>query len=72
MSRYYFNENPQTRYWMGKCAILQQELDIANETINQKKEIDLYFIEMHQLIKDKMRDFNALPWYKKMFYKFKI
>ena len=71
MTRYY-NENPQVRYWMGKCAMLQQELDIANETIEQKKIIGSYFIEKYRFIKDEVRDFNALPWYKKMFYKFKV
>lgn len=72
MTRYYFNENPQARYWMGKCAMLQQELDIANETIIQKKRIGLHFIEKYQLLKDEVRNFNSLPWYKKMFYKFNI
>jgi hypothetical protein len=72
MSRYYHNENPQVRHWMGKCAMLQQELDTANETIIQKKRIGLHFIEKCQLMKERMSDFNSLPWYKKMFYKFNI
>ena len=72
MARFYFNENPQVRHWMGKCAILQQELDIANETINQKKIIGLHFLEKYKFIKDEVRGFNALPWWRKMFYKFKL
>lgn len=58
--------------WIGKAAVLQQELDIANETIEQKRKIGGYYMDKCELMSGRMSDFNSLPWYKKMFYKFKI
>ena len=72
MTRYYYNENPQVRHWMGKCAMLQQDLDAANETID---EICRYETKLEGEIIDLAESaiqFNSLPWYKKMFFKFKI
>lgn len=72
MTRYYHNDDPQVKYWMGKCAILQQELDIANETIDKicrcGERLSKDFINQTESI---IR-FNTLPWYKKMFYKFNL
>jgi hypothetical protein len=72
MKRYYFNENPQVRHWMGKCAMLQQELDTANETIDK---ICRYGTKLDRALinlTESAIQFNALPWYKKMFYKFNV
>lgn len=73
MTRYYFNENPQVRHWMGKCATLQQDLDIANERMESIKQ--QYVADMGE-VKEKavyhFKKFNALPWYKKAFFKFKL
>ena len=79
MTRYYFNENPQVRHWMGKCAMLQQELDkLSEENLNLK---ELYADALgaedfwkfdskatQERIKESFKNFNALPWYKKMFF----
>lgn len=72
MTRYY-NENPQVRHWMEKCAMLQQELDIVNEETELLKQN--YIADMKEIKKAAIslfEKFNALPWYKKMFYKFEI
>jgi hypothetical protein len=73
MSRYYFNENPQVRHWMGKCATLHQELDIANE---RTKSIKQQYVDDMGEVKEKavelFNKFNSLPWYKKMFFKFDV
>lgn len=72
MSRYYFNENPQVRYWMGKCAILQQELDIANETIDKTCRYGTKLYGEIIDLTESVIQFNSLPWWRKMFYKFNI
>lgn len=71
MTRYY-NENPQVRHWMEKCAMLQQALDITNEIISQNMRIENHYKDMCRLMRERMNSFNKLPWYKKMFYKFEI
>lgn len=71
MTRYY-NENPQVRHWMGKCATLQQELDMACSEIKILKQ-ELTFAEYDlDLYRRETKEFDNLPWYKKMFYKFNI
>lgn len=68
----YYNQNPQVtallekieeqeeciRHWQGKCAELQQEVDIAHEMCGKC----LRFAE----------NFNKKPWYDKMFLKFEL
>lgn len=75
MERYY-NENPQVKHWMEKCAMLQQKLDLLVEDYNQLKEgYDFWnteSIRLEQRVKAAFKHFNSLPWYKKMFYKFKL
>lgn len=72
MTRYYYNENPQVRHWMEKCAILQQEIDITREELEDiekryERRSNNFFKLTKQLIA-----FNNAPWYRKMFFKFKI
>ena len=72
MSKYYFNENPQVRHWMGKCAKLEQEIDILHEQLKASEVcLECWFKEIQEL-KERVEFFNALPWYKKIFFKFKI
>ena len=72
MTRYYHNENPQVELWMEQ-ARRNQELffDYKNKCDFQKEVIKNLVNELSKL-KLEARDFNSLPWYKKMFYKFKI
>ena len=82
MTRYY-NENPQVTHWMEKCAVLQQELDILNEDYKKVKcayrtyEISLeywrdQYYEEAKRNTEASKKFNSLPWYKKLFYKFRV
>ena len=70
MTRYY-NENPQVTYWREKAE--RQELLI--------NEYDILCIKHDYLIKrvygiggfyEQIKLFEELPWYKKMFFKFKL
>lgn len=72
MSKYYFNENPQVELWMEQ-AQRNQELffDYKNKCDFQKEVIKNLVNELSKL-KLEARDFNSLPWWRKMFYKFKI
>ena len=72
MARYYFNENPQVRHWMGKYAMLQEELDCAIDQLETMACCKVYTEERLESVKDKIKRFNALPWWRKMFYKFEI
>ena len=86
MTRYYFNENPQVRYWRGKYEKVVSDWDNMVDNYNamvdkiEKYECDFDdFIEGRKRLWEKLDDyrnevelFNSLPWYKKMFFKFKI
>lgn len=76
MTRYYHNENPQVTLWMEKCEMLQKELDLLVEDYNKLEEgYDFYKAEariLEQRAQAGFKHFNSLPWYKKMFYKFKV
>lgn len=71
MTRYY-NENPQVKHWMEKCAILQQELDILYEERGSLVFWKNEYRNLGTYMEGKFKQFNSLPWYKKMFYKFEI
>lgn len=89
MTRYY-NENPQVKHWMDKCAMLQQEIDLLSEqledTISEANhweyeydelvsEVNKRYDEWQKEIKEKrdvLKHFNSLPWYKKLFFRFKL
>lgn len=72
MSKYYFNENPQVELWKEQARRVQEFM------IDYKAKSDWYKAVAEDLLKDikelnnQARVFNSLPWYKKMFYKFKI
>lgn len=72
MSRYYHNENPQVRHWMGKCALLQEELDCAIDQLETMACCKGYTEKRLEELKYEIKRFNVLPWYKKMFYKFDV
>lgn len=76
MTRYYHNENPQVTHLMEKCSMLQKELDLLVEDYNKLEEgYDFYkaqFLILEQRAQAGFKYFNSLPWYKKMFYKFKV
>ena len=57
MTRYY-NENPQV---IALKELQEKELDVMKKAI----------LLVEKTYRKRMSDFNKLPWYKKMFYKFK-
>lgn len=68
MSRYY-NENPQVTLWREKALKIKSLFDeyrsmaeIYNESI----------VNALNDLTDEVRAFNAMPWYKKMFFKFNV
>jgi hypothetical protein len=72
MTRYYFNENPQVNQWREKYEKLQEELDCAIDQLETLACCKVYTEERLEAVKDKIMNFNRLPWYKKMFFKIKV
>ena len=75
----YINENPQTRMWKEKaeramndyntCVSLMSSMKCGNEAL--RKQLDKAEKELESLRMD-VYIFNDLPWWRKMFYKFKV
>ena len=59
MSKYYFNENPQVT---ALKELREKDWNVMKEAI----------LLLENTYRKRMSDFNKLPWYKKMFYKFEI
>ena len=59
MTRYYFNENPQVT---ALKELREKDLDVMKKAI----------LLVEKTYRKRMSDFNKLPWYKKMFFKFEI
>ena len=59
MSKYYFNENPQVT---ALKELREKDLEYMKEAI----------LLLEKTYRKRMSDFNKLPWYKKMFYKFRL
>ena len=59
MSKYYFNENPQVT---ALKELREKDWDVMKEAI----------LLLEKTYRKRMSDFNKLPWYKKLFYKFEI
>lgn len=58
MTRYY-NENPQVT---ALKELREKDLDVMKKAI----------LLVEKTYRKRMSDFNKLPWYKKMFYKFEV
>lgn len=59
MTRYYFNENPQVT---ALKEAHEKDIRLLKKAIQK---VDMTY-------RKKLVEFNALPWYKKMFFKSKI
>lgn len=82
----YYNENPQVTYWKERYEEVVSNWDSMVDKYNsmvdtlEKYELDFEdFIEGRKKLWEKLDNyrntlkmFNSLPWYKKMFYKFKL
>ena len=69
MTRYYFNENPQVMLWKEKAFKVKSLVDQYRRTAEKYNES---IVNALNDLTDEVRQFNSLPWYKKMFYKFKL
>lgn len=65
MTRYYHNENPQVTWLKEKVEKLTKDYEFS-------KDYNRILIEVHDELMLKMSEFNSLPWYRKIFYKFKL
>jgi hypothetical protein len=68
MERYY-NENPQVTLWKEKASKIKTLFDQYRHTAEMYNK---RIVDALNDLTDEARNFNALPWYKKMFFKFKI
>ena len=59
MSKYYFNENPQVT---ALKELREKDWNVMKEAI----------LLLEKTYRKRMSDFNKLPWYKKMFFKFDV
>ena len=59
MTRYCFNENPQVT---ALKELREKDLDVMKKVI----------LLIEKTYRKRMSDFNKLPWYKKMFFKFDV
>ena len=59
MSKYYFNENPQVT---ALKELREKDWDVMKKAI----------LLLENTYRKRMSDFNKLPWYKKMFFKFEL
>jgi hypothetical protein len=59
MIKYYFNENPQVT---ALKELREKDWDVMKKAI----------LLLENTYRKRMSDFNKLPWYKKMFYKFDV
>ena len=69
MTRYYFNENPQVMLWKEKAFKVKSLFDQYRRTAEKYNES---IVNALNDLTDEERQFNSLPWYKKMFYKLKL
>lgn len=77
MARYYFNENPHVGMWKDKYSDVVADynslVDKYNEAVDKFNAISKENYELKQEItemEEDMKDFNSLPWYERIFYKF--
>lgn len=72
MTRYYFNENPQVTLWREQAKKYEDVKLFLEMAYDHEVDYNKRLVEKLKQEKKAMRDFNSLPWYKKMFYKFKV
>ena len=69
MTRYYFNENPQVMLWKEKAFKAKSLFGQYRRTAEKYNES---IVNALNDLTDEVRQFNSLPWYKKMFFKFEV
>ena len=69
MTRYYFNENQQVMLWKKNAFKAKSLFDQYRRTAEKYNES---IVNALNDLTDEVRQFNSLPWYKKMFFKFEV
>ena len=69
MSRYYFNENPQVELWKEKVITIKSLFDQYRSVAEKYNES---IVNTLNDLTEEVRRFNSLPWWRKMFYKFRL
>ena len=69
MARYFFNENPQVELWKEKAITIKSLFDQYRSVAEKYNES---IVNALNDLTDEVRRFNSLPWWRKMFYKFKV
>lgn len=72
MTRYYHNENPQVELWMEQARRNQELMLEYKMSRDFQNGVIKNLVNELSKLKLEARDFNSLPWWRKMFYKFKI
>lgn len=65
----YYNENPQVTLWREKAFKTKELFDKYRDFAEKYNKS---IVNALNDLTDEARRFNSLPWYKKMFFKFKI
>lgn len=76
MSRYYFNENPQVTLWRelaekSQIAAMESQ-ELACKALEEKEFWKRELKRFGEFYDNKLSEFNSLPWWRKMFYKFRL
>jgi glyceraldehyde-3-phosphate dehydrogenase/erythrose-4-phosphate dehydrogenase len=72
MTRYYFNENPQVTLWREQAKKHEDVKLFLEIAYDHEVDYNKRLVEKLKQEKKAMRDFNSLPWWRKMFYKFRL
>lgn len=65
----YYNENPQVTLWREKTFKIKTLFDQYRHTAEMYNK---RIVDALNDLTDEARDFNALPWWRKIFYKFNV
>jgi hypothetical protein len=72
MTRYYFNENPQITLWREIAIKSQNEAMKYQQIVEERDFYKREFKRFGEFYDNKLSEFNSLPWWRKMFYKFRV
>ena len=68
----YNHLNPQHQYLIDKIEEQEKKIKYLEEYYNLTHDAMIVAIDRLELYREQVRGFERLPWYKKMFHKFKI
>ena len=76
MSKFVCEENPQVTLWRQKCEKLEEENKKLKELCEWLREKNAEYFNSKRrcriIFEERFKEFNRLPWYKKLFFRFEI